>query len=290
MKRTPEERTDDAVIAPSPYSVLQMVTLEFVPEGLSTLNDTLVMLEEAWWYYIDVFRLIFPELPTLEFNEFIKQATCCVPYLQSAYLQLSTSLSLDHILNDFNLYKAKIPCYGAIIMDEKLEYVLLVRGFRTNRWGLPKGKMKLQEEPRKCAVREVEEEIGVNIDEYLTGQYVEVKVGKKHIQYYFAPNVPITMVFHPNTRMEIQKIAWLEISMIKKGVLEKDPDFTFINLTLLKAILGFIGKDDLPSALPPQSAAPTSKKSSNNTFSYNYYFALYHNAFSKQRMNSLPPL
>ena len=57
-----------------------------------------------------------------------------------------TKTSIDKIIIDFNAYKQTIDCHGAILLDEKLEYVLVIKAFRSDRFGFPKGKMKIKEE------------------------------------------------------------------------------------------------------------------------------------------------
>lgn len=48
-----------------------------------------------------------------------------------------------------------VPTYGAIILDETLENVLLVQGYLAKSgWGFPKGKVNKEEAPHDCAARE----------------------------------------------------------------------------------------------------------------------------------------
>lgn len=69
--------------------------------------------------------------------------------------------SLDEVLDNWREYKQTVPTYGAILLDEDLSHVLLVQSYWTKAsWGFPKGKVNEDEEPWKCAAREVSKLIG----------------------------------------------------------------------------------------------------------------------------------
>lgn len=64
--------------------------------------------------------------------------------------------SLDAVLDNWREYKHTVPTYGAILLDTDLTHVLLVQSYWTKAsWGFPKGKVNEDEEPWKCAAREV---------------------------------------------------------------------------------------------------------------------------------------
>lgn len=57
----------------------------------------------------------------------------------------------------------KMKVCGAIILNQDNTRVLLVKGWKSNAtWGFPKGKINKGEQKSVCAVREVDEEVGVN--------------------------------------------------------------------------------------------------------------------------------
>ncbi|KAK6035612.1 hypothetical protein COOONC_26883, partial [Cooperia oncophora] len=47
------------------------------------------------------------------------------------------------VIDEWRWYKSTVPTYGAILLDETLNHVLLVQGFYAskNSWGFPKGKV-----------------------------------------------------------------------------------------------------------------------------------------------------
>lgn len=64
--------------------------------------------------------------------------------------------NLDEVLENWREYKQTVPTYGAILLDNDLTHVLLVQSYWTRAsWGFPKGKVNEDEEPWKCAAREV---------------------------------------------------------------------------------------------------------------------------------------
>ena len=110
---------------------------EFVPTGSLTRMELLLMVEEMWWYYIDVYRLLHPDNPSLAFDAFVFVSSRVVRALAVLERPSSTSSAFAKLSAEFAKYKNSIDCYGAVILDAQLEYVLLVQGFRGSRWGLP---------------------------------------------------------------------------------------------------------------------------------------------------------
>jgi ADP-ribose pyrophosphatase YjhB (NUDIX family) len=64
----------------------------------------------------------------------------------------------DEIWERFNKYKRSIPVFGAILLDDTLNRVLLVRGLKAGSgWSFPRGKVNENEPGIICAGREVRE-------------------------------------------------------------------------------------------------------------------------------------
>ncbi|KIZ01783.1 putative DCP2 decapping enzyme [Monoraphidium neglectum] len=65
----------------------------------------------------------------------------------------------------FKEFKRNVPVMGAILLDARMEHVLLVRGFKgASCWGFPRGKIMKDESDADCAVREVMEETGYDLE------------------------------------------------------------------------------------------------------------------------------
>lgn len=76
-------------------------------------------------------------------------------FLHCPFLRLYVN-HLDKIVSKWKDFKFSVPTYGAILLDQSLTHVLLVRGFdHRESWGFPKGKIQENESSVKCAIREV---------------------------------------------------------------------------------------------------------------------------------------
>jgi len=65
---------------------------------------------------------------------------------------------LQYNVNDlsyFRKYKQRVPTCGAVLINGEKDKILLVKGFNSNLWGFPKGKISKDENPMDCAIREV---------------------------------------------------------------------------------------------------------------------------------------
>lgn len=107
-----------------------------------------------------------------------------------------------------------VPTYGAILLTADLKNCLLVQSFfAKNSWSFPKGKVNENEDPVKCAVREVFEETGYDCSQ-LINEYDFIEGQTSNYQYtrlYIVKNVPIETKFCPRTRNEIKDCSWFTI-------------------------------------------------------------------------------
>jgi 8-oxo-dGTP pyrophosphatase MutT (NUDIX family) len=120
---------------------------------------------------------------------------------------------------------AKIEAAGGIV-QRKSKYLFIKRnGF----WDLPKGKMEKNETPRECAIREIEEECGienVSIDKellitYHTYENLGVSTLKK--TYWFTLNYQGSKKGIPQLEEGITKISWKKnekFDVIKKNTFQ----------------------------------------------------------------------
>ena len=59
-------------------------------------------------------------------------------------------------MEEFKAFKKNVPVMGAILLDQDMQRVLLVKGWKnTACWGFPRGKIHKNETDAQCAVREV---------------------------------------------------------------------------------------------------------------------------------------
>lgn len=111
-----------------------------------------------------------------------------------------------------------MPTYGAILLSANLMNVLLVQSFCSlDLWGFPKGKIEDNEEPHRCAIREVLEETSYDISPFINRNwYVEgdwknaTSTGFTGL--YIIPNVPMDTQFSSRTEGEIKFFKWFRLS------------------------------------------------------------------------------
>lgn len=116
-------------------------------------------------------------------------------------------------------YKKRIPVRGAILLNEAMDSVLLVRGWKSGAsWMFPRGKINEHEDDLDCAVREVNEETG--FDAKIAGliptdrrlKSFEMTMKDQNVKLFVIPNVPMDFPFEPKTRKEIGDIRWYRLA------------------------------------------------------------------------------
>jgi mRNA-decapping enzyme subunit 2 len=129
---------------------------------------------------------------------------------------------------NFLQYKSRVPVRGAIMLNEAMDSAVLVKGWKKGaNWSFPRGKINLDEDDLTCAMREVYEETGYNLEdsglvpEDRNVKYIEITMREQQIRLYIFRNVPMDTYFEPRTRKEISKIEWWPLSELpayrKKG-------------------------------------------------------------------------
>jgi len=98
-----------------------------------------------------------------------------------------------------------------------MKHCLLVQSFfAKNSWSFPKGKVNENEDPVKCAIREVYEETGfdcghlINPNDFVEGQTSNYQ----YTRLYIVKNVSIETKFCPRTRNEIKDCSWFVIDLL----------------------------------------------------------------------------
>ena len=123
---------------------------------------------DSHWFYEDFVREANPQFPSLPLKRFSQIFFRACPVLHR------WSSDFEIAFNNFMQYKTRVPVCGAIMLNDTWEKVrgqclqltrpvltlvlkcILVKGWKSSAgWGFPKGKINQDEEPHKCAVREV---------------------------------------------------------------------------------------------------------------------------------------
>ena len=141
---------------------------------------------------------------------------------------------LKYYHNKYNKKKA-----GILFFDKNKNKVLLVQS-KGNLWGIPKGTFEEGETKEECAIREVREETGFNIDPFeLNDNYIKVK-GRAY--YYYVEMDETTVEVQQDYKdNDANGISWLNcnclIKLMKNGKMRVNQHTRivlrhFLNLTL----------------------------------------------------------
>lgn len=233
-----------------PSGVLDDLCSRFILHIPSEERDNAIrvcfQIELAHWFYLDFCMQNTPGAPHCGIRDFAKAVFHHCPFL------LPHGEDVQKVLEQWKEYKMGVPTYGAIILDEALENVLLVQGYLAKSgWGFPKGKVNEDEAPYDCAVREVLEETGFDIKNRICKDvYIEQKITDQLVRLYIIPGVSKDTKFNPKTRKEIRNIEWFPIEklpchrndMTPKSKLGLAPNRFFMAIPFIRPLRDWINR------------------------------------------------
>ncbi|KAJ9627846.1 mRNA-decapping enzyme subunit 2 [Taxawa tesnikishii (nom. ined.)] len=183
-------------------------------EELESVARICFQVEEAQWFYEDFIRPIDPSLPSLNLRDF------CLRIFQHCPL-LSAFSDSQHTAayQEFLAYKTRVPVRGAILLNEDMDEVVLVKGWKKGSgWSFPRGKINKDEDDLDCAIREVYEETGYDVraaglaTKNHPVKAIDVTMREQHLRMFVFQGVPLDTHFEPKTRKEISKIQWYKLA------------------------------------------------------------------------------
>jgi mRNA-decapping enzyme subunit 2 len=200
-------------------------------EEKASFDRLFFQIELAFWFYDDHYREQFPEqYPTLTLKSFaeklFKHCEVLKPYeVQSAEL-----------FAKFTDYKGQVPTYGAIILDSTLSKLLLIRSWNGTTWAFPKGKINKDEAEHECAIREVDEEIGLDLRAHLdTAQFLTHSYGRgTTVKLYLVCGIDVAVHLETRTKKEIGAIEWHALSELGTEASKKDKDFWLVQQVIAR--------------------------------------------------------
>ncbi|XP_078221162.1 m7GpppN-mRNA hydrolase isoform X3 [Callithrix jacchus] len=265
-----------------PGSVLDDLCSRFILHIPSEERDNAIrvcfQIELAHWFYLDFYMQNTSGLPQCGIRDFAKAVFSHCPFL------LPQGEDVEKVLDEWKEYKMGVPTYGAIILDETLENVLLVQGYLAKSgWGFPKGKVNKEEAPHDCAAREVFEETGFDIKDYICkDDYIELRINDQLARLYIIPGIPKDTKFNPKTRREIRNIEWFSIEklpchrndMTPKSKLGLAPNKFFMAIPFIRPLRDWLSRrfgdssdsDNGFSSTGSTPAKPTVEKLSRTKF------------------------
>ncbi|PYI09002.1 hypothetical protein BO78DRAFT_309562 [Aspergillus sclerotiicarbonarius CBS 121057] len=199
-------------------------------EELESVERICFQVEEAQWFYEDFIRPLDPALPSLSLKAFALRIFQHCPLMsQWSHYHHITAFS------EFLAYKTRVPVRGAIMLNQDMDEVVLVKGWKKGaNWSFPRGKINKDEKDIDCAIREVYEETGFDVRE--AGlvkdendvKFIEITMREQHMRLYVFRGVPQDAHFEPRTRKEISKIEWYKLSELPTLKKSKQQDQGFV--------------------------------------------------------------
>lgn len=211
---TPRDRKQSMSNWSVPVHVLDDLCCRFIinipEEERSNHVRIFFQIELAYWFYLDFFCQDDPTLKPLGMREFSRQVFTHCPTLTNF------AENVDSILDEWREYKMAVPTYGAILLDDSMDYILLAQGFWAKAsWGFPKGKVNEEEAPAACAIREVYEETGFDIGGLIDEtSFIERSISDQFTRLYIVKGVSLDTKFHPKTRKEIRSLEWFRVDQL----------------------------------------------------------------------------
>lgn len=182
-------------------------------EELQEIERICFQIEQAHWFYEDFVREENKALPSMSLKTFAARMFKHCPLLSQWAHNSETAYQ------NFLDYKFKVPVCGAIILNQQMDKVLLVKGWSSrSSWGFPRGKINKDEPEWLCAQREVIEETGFDILPYLVEKHrIEITQTDQKVLLYIITGIPEDTSFVPTTRKEISQISWHYIDDLPCG-------------------------------------------------------------------------
>ena len=183
-------------------------------EELESVERICFQVEEAQWFYEDFIRPLDPALPSMNLKTFAMRIFQHCP-LMSSWSHYHHLAAFQEFLD----YKTRVPVRGAIMLNQDMDEVVLVKGWKKGaNWSFPRGKINKGEKDLDCAIREVYEETGFDVREANLVKndddvkYIEITMREQHMRLYVFRGVHRDTYFEPRTRKEISKIEWYKLS------------------------------------------------------------------------------
>ncbi|KAE8392218.1 Dcp2, box A domain-containing protein [Aspergillus alliaceus] len=213
-------------------------------EELESVERICFQVEEAQWFYEDFIRPLDPALPSLSLKAFALRIFQHCPLMsQWSHYHHITAFS------EFLAYKTRVPVRGAIMLNQDMDEVVLVKGWKKGaNWSFPRGKINKDEKDLDCAIREVYEETGYDIHEAglikdeKDVKFIEITMREQHMRLYVFRGVPRDAYFEPRTRKEISKIEWYNLSELPtlKKSKQQDQGFAVANANKFYMVAPFM--------------------------------------------------
>lgn len=194
--------------------------------------------QKIYWFCIDN-KIRKGKENDKDFLDFVINYCQANDNLKSVY----TRPVLEKYYKEFFKYINTIPTYGTILINQTFDCMIMIKTKPKDiRWGLPKGKIEQSESSYECAVRETEEEIGLNCKKYMkeNPKSFSCTRSSKTLTIYVVAGVNDKENLHPTMNGEVASIEWVPINEISKLIMSSN-DYIFFKDTY--SILKFVNEN-----------------------------------------------
>lgn len=167
--------------------------------------------ESLFFKYADKYRKQDRSLPKLDEEQFLNDILFRLKELPCKEKRP------EDVVSRIMRARKTCPTSGAIIVNKAMTKVLMVKGYESGaKWGYPKGKLKYRESTSTGAIREVNEETGLDISEFLTrkSERLEINMHGKTNYLYIVKVSSEDRDLTPLCRGEVSAIQWIPIKTI----------------------------------------------------------------------------
>ncbi|RAO68038.1 uncharacterized protein BHQ10_004050 [Talaromyces amestolkiae] len=211
-------------------------------EELESVERICFQVEEAQWFYEDFVRPLDPALPSLSLKAFAMRIFQHCP-LMSEWSEYHHAAAFS----EFLAYKTRVPVRGAILLNDAMDKVVLVKGWKKNaNWSFPRGKINKEEKDLDCAVREVLEETGYDlkaaglVKDEKHMKHIQITMREQHMKLYVFRGVPMDTAFAPQTRKEISRIEWVNLTDLPTVKKSKQAQHDAVNANKFYMVAPFL--------------------------------------------------
>jgi 8-oxo-dGTP pyrophosphatase MutT (NUDIX family) len=181
-------------------------------DHLSTIDDFSVILLDAVWYYLAVYR---HDRGTTAVSDQL-MGECCRQFF-GLVPPLAPYIPLIGAIRKANAkLQRSAATYGCICLNPEMTHVVVVHHVQRRRaFSFPKGKAREGESGLEAAARETLEEAGIDVADVLTdaGAIRYERRGKSAVTMYFATGIAMGPLASPSP-LEIAMVRWTTIESI----------------------------------------------------------------------------
>ena len=184
------------------------------------INDKIICFVNKTENYNSLFKGLVLNFFTAKLTPFIVDFLYNDEKIETVIIEVE---DFENAFIEFQSHFKIIKAAGGIVNNDKDEKLFI---YRLDKWDLPKGKVEKVENIRDAAIREIEEECGINgltINKSLNDTYHIYKLKDEFIlkqTYWFGLSSSFQGELIPQLEEGITQVEWLNAKQIKEKVIE----------------------------------------------------------------------